>query len=78
MLRMALVITVIHTFYRFAVNTDRPAGMLQRTGVRIIFLLRKALTACIVATVRMFAAHHDIALAAALFFVVGTTVYATF
>jgi len=78
MLRMALVITIIHTFCCFAINTDRFAGMLQRTGIRIILLLGKALTACICATACMFTAYHNIALAAALIFIVGTIVYTTF
>ncbi len=78
MLCMTLIITIIHTSDRFAINADRPAGMFQRTCIGIISLLRKTLTACIVTAVRMFAAHHDIALAAALIFIVGTIVYATF
>ena len=78
MLRVALVVTIIHAFDRFAIDTDRPAGMLQGTGIGIILFLRKTLTACIVTTVCMFAAHHDITLAAALILVVGTIVYATF
>ena len=77
-LRMAFIITIIHTFGRFTINTDRFAGMLQRTGIGPFSLLRKTFTACIRTAVRMFAAYHNIALAAAFLLIVGTIFNSTF
>lgn len=78
MFRMAFVITVIDTLDRFTVDADRLAGMLQRTRVGAIPFLCKTLTARIRTTVRMFSAHHDIALATALVLIIGTVIHSTF
>ena len=75
---MTLIIGIVHTLLRLTVNADRTAGMFQRTCIGIISLLRKALTACIVTTIRVFAAYHDIPFAAALILIVRTVFHTTF
>lgn len=75
---MTLIITIIHTFGRFTINTDRSTRVLQRTGIGTLLLLRKAFAACVRTAICMFAAYHNIALAAALLLIVGTIFNSTF
>lgn len=78
MFGVAFVIAVIHTLYRFTVNADRPARVFQRTAVSVVPLLGKTLTAGIRAAVRMGAAYHDIAFAAAPLLIVRTVFNSAF
>ena len=77
MLRMAFIIAVINTFYRLAVNANRPAWVFQGTGIRIAPFFGKAFAASLIHILCMFSANHYIAFAAALTLVVNTIVYRT-
>ena len=79
MFRIAFVIAVVDTFHCFAVNTDGPAGMCQRTRKHIVSLslLCKALTAGLLTVAGMLAAHHDISLGTEAVLVVGTIFHYT-
>ena len=70
MVRLAFIVRIVNTLYRFAVNADGPAGMLQRTRVRVPLFLGKTLAACIIGTSRMFSANQYIALTAAFTLVI--------
>ena len=80
MLRHALVIAVINTFYRLTVDADRMAWMRQGAAERIppLSLLRKAFTAGSVTVAGMLASHHDITLAAHTILIIGTIFHNTF
>jgi hypothetical protein len=77
MIRHTLVITVVNTSDRLAVNADGSAGMLQSACKAVPLLIRKAFTACLVIAAGMLSAHHNIALTAAITFVVSTVFYRT-
>ena len=80
MLRHALVIAVINTFYRLTVDADRMAWMRQGITERFssLSLLRKALTAGAVTVAGMLSAHHDITLAAQTVLIIGTIFHNAF
>lgn len=78
MICAAFVIGVINTFYSFAVDADRLAGMIQSIGKRISLSLMKALAAGFITGTCPDSAYHDIAFAAAGIAVVSTAVYFTF
>ena len=77
MLRIALVICVIHTFYSFAVDADSPAGI-HGVGCGLAGPVLEAFAAGIVFLLRFLASYHNIALAAALVIIIGTIFYYTF
>ena len=80
MIRHALVIAVINTFYRLTVDADRMAWMRQGITERFssLSLLCKALTAGSVTVAGMLASHHDITLAAHTILIIGTIFHNTF
>ncbi len=80
MLRHTLVIAVIDTFYRLAVDADGTAWMRQGTGKRIlsISLLCKTFATGAVTVTGMLAAYHDITLAAQTILIIRTVFYNTF
>ena len=76
MLRKASVVSIVLTLACFAVNSDGSAGMFQSADIRVrASLLGKTFAAGIVTGVGMFAAYHDIALAAGLVLIVHTVLY---
>ena len=79
MVRHALIIVVIHTLHRLAVNADIAGWMGYGTGegTHAISLLCKALTAGLVAAAGVLSAHTDITLATQMFRVVNTVINAT-
>ena len=80
MIRHALVIAVINTFYRLTVDADRMAWMRQGIAERFssLSLLRKALTAGAVTVTGVLAAHHDVSLAAQTVLIIGTIFHNAF
>ena len=80
MIRHALVIAVINTFYRLTVDADGMAWMRQGITERFssLSLLRKALTAGAVTVTGVLAAHHDISLAAHTILIIGTIFHNAF
>jgi hypothetical protein len=78
MLRVALIIRIVYTFYGLTVNADRPTRVTQGTDISIVTSLGKAFTACPVACVRMTACHHDISFAATILLIIGTIFHSTF
>lgn len=80
MIRHALVIAVINTFYRLTVDADRMAWMRQGITERFspLSLLRKALTAGVVTVTGVLAAHHDVSLAAQTVLIIGTIFHNAF
>ena len=80
MIRHTLVIAVINTLYRLAVNADGLTGMRQGITERFssLSLLRKALTAGAVTVTGMFTSHHDVSLTAQTVLVIGTIFHNTF
>ena len=80
MIRHALVIAVINTFYRLTVDADRMAWMRQGITERFssLSLLRKAFTAGAVTVTGMLAAHHDVSLTAQTVLIIGTIFHNTF
>lgn len=62
----ALIIFIIDALYCLAINADIIAWMLYRTFKAVILLLCKAFAAGLIGTGCMSAAHHNVALAAAL------------
>ena len=73
-----LVITVVNTFYRFAVDADHRAGMIvQGISKTVTLTFSKALTTGIIITASMFPTHQDITLAAAFTFVVCAVIHGT-
>lgn len=80
MIRHALVIAVINTFYRLTVDADRMAWMSQGIAERFssLSLLRKALTAGAVTVTGVLAAHHDVSLAAQTVLIIGTIFHNAF
>lgn len=77
MLCAAPVICIVHAFHCLAVYANRLARMGYGTCETIPVSLMKTLTAGIVAVAGMLSAYHDIALAAAMVFVIGTIGYST-
>jgi hypothetical protein len=77
MLRIAFVICVEYTFYRFTVNADSPAGI-HGIGCAVPASLLKAVAAGIILLLCAFAANHDITFAATSVIIVGTIVYSAF
>lgn len=77
MLCITAIIRIVHALHCLAVDAD----MLARVGYcarkTVAASLVKALTAGVVTVAGMFSSHHDIALAAAVIFVVGTIAYST-
>ena len=80
MIRHTLIIAVIDALDCLAVDADGPAGMRQGVTERIpsLSLLRKAFTAGAVTVAGMFAAHHDVSLAAQTVLIIGTIFHNTF
>ena len=80
MIRHALVIAVINTFYRLTVDADRMTWMRQGITERFssLSLLRKALTAGVVTVTGVLAAHHDVSLAAQTVLIIGTIFHNAF
>ena len=80
MIRHALVIAVINTFYSLTVDTDGMAWMRQRITERLssLSLLCKALTAGAVTVTGVLAAHHDVSLAAQTVLIIGTIFHNAF
>lgn len=80
MIRHALVIAVINTFYRLTVDADRMAWMRQGITERFssLSLLRKALTTGAVTVAGVLAAHHDVSLAAQTVLIIGTIFHNAF
>ena len=80
MIRHTLIIAVIDTLDCLTVNADSPAGMGQGVTERIpsLSLLRKAFTAGAITVTGMFAAHHDVSLAAQTVLIIGTIFHNTF
>lgn len=77
MLCTAPVIRVVDTLYCLTVDADVLAWMRDSTCKTVTASLMKALTTRILTVTGMLAAHHDIALTAAVVFVIGTIAYAT-
>lgn len=77
MIRTATVVFVVHTLHRLAVDADMLARMRYRTRKAVAASLVETLAAGILTVTGMLSAHHDIALAAAVVFVVGTIAYST-
>lgn len=77
MLRAAAVIRIVHTLHSFAVDADMLAWMRHGARKAVAAPLMKAFTAGILTVAGMLSAHHDIALAAAVVFVIGTIAYST-
>ena len=80
MIRHTLIIAVIDALDCLAVDADGPAGMRQGVTERIpsLPLLCKAFTAGALTVAGMFAAHHDISLAAQTVLIIGTIFHNTF
>jgi len=80
MIRHALVIAVINTFYRLTVDADRMAWMSQGAAERIppLSLLRKAFTAGSVTVAGVLATHHDVSLATQTVLIIGTIFHNAF
>ena len=80
MIRHALVIAVINTFYRLTVDADGMAWMRQGITERFssLSLLCKAFTTGAVTVAGMLASHHDITLAAHTVLIIGTIFHNTF
>ena len=77
MLRIAFVICVEYTFYRFTVNAASPAWI-HGIGCAVPASLLKAVAAGIILLLCAFAANHDITFAATSVIIVGTIVYSAF
>lgn len=80
MIRHALVIAVINTFYRLTVDADRMAWMSQGAAERTppLSLLRKAFTAGSVTVAGVLATHHDVSLATQTVLIIGTIFHNAF
>ena len=77
MFRTAAVIRIVHTLHCLTVDADMLARMRHGTRKAVTAPLVKTFTTCIFTVAGMLSAHHDIALAAAVVFVVGTIAYST-
>ena len=77
MLCTAAVIRIVHAFHGLTIDADMLAWVWNCTCKAIAAPLVKALTAGIITVAGMFSSHHDIALATAAVFVVGTITYST-
>ncbi len=73
----ASVVCIVHAFHCLTVYANRLAWVGYGTCETIPVSLMKTLTAGIVAVAGMLSAYHDIALAAAMVFVIGTIGYST-
>jgi len=78
MLRMTFVIGIVHALHRLTINTDRPAGMLQRAHVSVLALLGKALAAGSVTVTGVAAAYHNVSLAAIILLIIAAVCHTTF
>jgi len=72
MVRVTTVVIIVNTPYRFTVNADGLAWMRNSACKAVAASLMKALAASAVAVTSMLSAYHDIALATAMVFVIGT------
>ena len=77
MLCTAPVIRVVDTLYYLTVDADVLAWMRDSTCKAVTASFMKALTTRILTVTGMLSTHHDIALTAAVVFVIGTIAYAT-
>ena len=77
MLCVTAVIRIVYTLHCLAVNADMPARVRNCARKAVTTSLVKALAAGIIAVAGMFSPYHDIALAAAVVFVIGTVAYST-
>ena len=80
MIRIALIIGIVNTFYGFTVYAYGLAGVGHGTLKRLpaFPFLNKALTAGIVTIAGMFSAHHNVSFAAKAILIIGTILYRTF
>ena len=80
MIRVAFIIGIINTLYRFAVDADGFAGMDHRAlkGILLVTPGDEAVTAGIVTVTRVLSSHHNIALTAQTLLIVGTILSRTF
>ena len=77
MICFAAVIRIVYAFHCLAIDADMLAWVRDSTRKTVAASLVKALAAGIIAVAGMFSSHHDIALAAAVVFVVSTIAYST-
>lgn len=77
MLRIAAVIRIVYALHCFAVDADMLAWMGNRACKAVAAPLVKALAAGIITVTGMLSSHHDVTLAAAVVFVVGTIAHST-
>lgn len=77
MIRAAAVVFIVHALYCLTVDADVLARVRDRARKAVAAPLVKTLTAGVLTVAGMFSAHHDISLAAAVVFVIGTIAYST-
>jgi len=80
MLCHAFIIAVINASHCLTINADSFAWVRQGAGISIMSLplLSKALTAGVLMTAGVLAAHHNVSLAAVAVIIIGTVCYRTF